>query len=190
MYAFGVSNRLGSRSTATVIPEFVPRNQTTLEPLTAREVDFCLALEPKESTHEFLAAQDLQAVNQSLYTALLSRPIAVSIETKRPVPHGGGVDQLMVWTRAWFARVSCMAPEAAMPTLPVVRIIRHTWDMRWVWMEPGDVPKMRYTPAVFLGRSDDLPGMYRILAGIRALARWVEDVFEPWTSETFQIRGV
>ena len=73
--------------------------------------------------------------------------------------------------------------------MPVVQIIRHNWDMRWVWMEPGDVPVMRYSRRIAFGNTGDLVGMYRIMAVVRALAEWVEHVFEPWSSKTFQSPG-
>lgn len=135
---------------------------------------------------EFIDEQDLQTVNQTLYSPLRTRPIAVSIEAKSQAPHTTGRSQLAIWTYAWFARVTQVAPNAHIPALPLLRIVGHDWYVLWAWKNSEDPLRMTLTSDLAFGHTRSFHGVYKILAMLRRLAKWVEEVFQPWAAERFK----
>ncbi|KAL2758834.1 hypothetical protein ACRALDRAFT_207957 [Sodiomyces alcalophilus JCM 7366] len=180
-------------NSATIVPEYVPCNLQTGEPLQSQNVDFCLALEPEEAMRLFVDRQDLRTINQTVYNPLKKRLIAVSIETKSLAKHTTGMSQLAIWTYAWFARVTQLAPNAHIPTLPLLRIDGHEWHIMWAWKHSEDPLRMTLTSERSFGHTRNLLGVYRILAMLRRLAKWAEEVFQPpslqklplWTRTSF-----
>lgn len=135
---------------------------------------------------KFVDRQDLQTINQTLYSPLKKRPIAVSIETKSPASHTTGMSRLAIWTYAWFARVTEVEPGAHIPALPLLRIVGHDWYVLWAWKHSEAPLRMNLTSDLHFGHTRGFHGVYQILAMLRRLVKWVEEVFQPWAAERFK----
>ncbi|SPN99771.1 uncharacterized protein DNG_02622 [Cephalotrichum gorgonifer] len=171
---------------ATIVPEYVPRMLKTGEPLQSHKVDFCLALEPERTIMDFIDEHHLQSINQTIYNPLRTRPIAMTIETKSQTPHTTGTPQLAIWAYAWFSRIAQIAPNAHTPAMPLLRIVGHEWYVLWAWKDSESPLRMTVTSDLALGHTRNLHGVYKILASLRRLVKWIEEVFQPWAAERFQ----
>ncbi len=162
----------------------VPSVATT--PMQSKLVDYVMTI---DSSFDFrnrvvakLSSQRfVPSINQTSAEWIRFNPIAVSIETKR-----GAVDedtayvQLGMWTAAHFAKLRQLTQDrsAALPVLPLVLVQGHEWKMMLASMKPD--PRIEMLADLPLGDTRTLSGVYRVIAAIRRLAKWIDEQYRPW----------
>ncbi|KAI0100316.1 hypothetical protein GGR51DRAFT_564128 [Nemania sp. FL0031] len=126
-------------TTAKIVSDVVPRtgNAESGGGTVAKLIDFCLTIEPKDpvQVENILFQQpnyQLRTFNQSMYTPLRFRPIAIAVESKIDTASSTGETQLAIWTRAWLNRMSMLLQlpynaSLSSPPLPLIRIQSHMW---------------------------------------------------------------
>ncbi|KAI1394965.1 hypothetical protein F4819DRAFT_492948 [Hypoxylon fuscum] len=199
-------------TTATIIPALLPRNAFTGDPLSSRLVDFCIALESdtahKETIKQLLASQPaaLRSLNQTMYSPLRFRPIAIAVETKTDTATETGESQLAIWTKAWLNRMKLLGAKN-IPPLPVLRIKGHDWFLLLAWEEheqehehgqeqdqeqdrDRDREQQDAEPSLIIlaempiGDTRSILPLYRLINVLRRLARWADGPFRDWHEST------
>ncbi|KUI73353.1 hypothetical protein VM1G_09051 [Cytospora mali] len=143
-----------------------------------------------QALHEaiLLQPQDKQFINQTAYTAIFDRPIAVSIETKVSGTSEDGRIQLSTWTAAahrrikeFFIYTASVLGQEVMPiniiTLPVILVEKHHWKLMFICDREGS---LEILDGLDIGNTESLIGMYSLVEVLRALADWTQDVFAGW----------
>lgn len=174
-----------------------------------KKVDFCLYLSPDEAG-DTVAASVIQeyrrrlpcaVVNYTDFVPLRSRPVAVSIETKRRgadqpaeaglqmgtchaaqwnllsrlvVNHGTGTDE----DKGQGVGVGASGKALdSLPFLPGVVVNGHSWNFVATTREGRKT--ILWQERCFGDTSNPL-GVYKVVAGIQRLARWARDIYWPW----------
>ncbi|EOD47902.1 hypothetical protein UCRNP2_5351 [Neofusicoccum parvum UCRNP2] len=171
--------------------DLVPRDSQGL--LTeSKLVDYCIFLRCPQLEPALLAAlsaeQPLSVPQSANHTALVPlryQPIAVSIETKTP---SGNDDyaraQLAVWGSAHLERLRRLRRGARPPTLPLLLVSGVDWDLYFVRAaDDGPAGGVQMLGSHRLGDTKSVVSIYKLLAGLRALARWAETEYREWWRE-------
>ena len=171
-------------TTAKIIREYLPTN------LQAKMVDFCIYIMPETDDITFNATKRLRGVlpcnviNHTDFPPLRSRPIAVSIETKRR----GGAQlataelQLGIWHAAQWKLLEDLVARSGgsfdgLPFLPAIVVQGHDWSFAAttreerntvLWLERG------------FGSTSSHLGVYKTIWGLQRLAQWASNVYWPW----------
>jgi hypothetical protein len=152
----------------------------------ARQVDFCITIGNTRSARERVEAYIEQvgriSINHTSANYLKLTPIAVSIETKKErSDEGGAMQQLGTWVAAQFALLRFLVGEGgALPPLILVTVQGHEWKV----MVATSTGVPREHGVIFrdisIGESDTLLGVCRILQGLRRIAGYIIEEYEPW----------
>ena len=122
------------------------------------------------------------SINSTSAEWIRFNPIAVSIETKREADHRDLADvQLGIWTVSHFLKLQQLTQDpstAKLPVLPVISVVGHQWRLMLAYMTPG--PRLEMLSYVLLGDTLTLAGVYRVVAALRRLAKWVDEQYRPW----------
>ena len=109
------------------------------------------------------------------------KPIAVSIETKRgAISQDEAYLQLGIWTAAHFAKLRQLMQDscAALPVLPVLFVQGHEWKLILAIMTSES--RLEMHAYLSLGETGSLAGIYRVLASLRRLSKWIDEQYRPW----------
>ncbi|EXK76784.1 hypothetical protein FOQG_18478 [Fusarium oxysporum f. sp. raphani 54005] len=171
-------------------------------------VDFCIYIDPKKDPSYGEAESDLDVlskillcgvINHTDFFPLRNRPIALSIETKKP---GDAWDkaklQLGTWDAARWAflrhlvetykaqkaRIRDQNP-CPMPMditklpdfLPGIIIQGHDWNLVITTQQAG---RTMLWQRVLMGSTQSTKGVYQIICCLQLLRQWAEDSFWPW----------
>ncbi|EEU33909.1 uncharacterized protein NECHADRAFT_55889 [Fusarium vanettenii 77-13-4] len=123
-------------------------------------------------------------INHTEYQALRFRPIAISIETKRP--DGSSQEaraQLSVWTTAYIARLRELAATSTGGldiTLPILTVRGGQWELSFI-IDKADAIEMVTLPPI--GDTRSIVDCYKVIALIRWLAVWSVTVFRKWMTD-------
>ncbi|KAI1739303.1 hypothetical protein F4680DRAFT_466463 [Xylaria scruposa] len=176
-------------SAATIAPGFAPKISTfDGDKTVSKTVDFCLTIEPECPEHvlEICFNQPIYeqwTINQSKYTPLCYRPIAIAVTTNVNTSSNTGEIELGIWTKAWLNRMCMlrgmpMDTDPSLPPLPLISIRGHDWYVLIAYYECQTTDSSR--PELILwgeqpiGNTRDLIGAYKLLKSIRLLADWAE----------------
>jgi hypothetical protein len=149
----------------------------------------------KRAVHSQPAGQ--QTINQTTFTPLCRRPLAVSIETKCDGSSEQGRLQLAIWAAAWHERmrrlvidvpaaqgdegveagVQGVGETKGVATLPLLLIVDHAWTLSFV-CDRGD--RLEIVGDMRIGDTQSLLGLYTLVAAVRELGLWVEGPFCDW----------
>ncbi|KAK5651501.1 hypothetical protein OQA88_11955 [Cercophora sp. LCS_1] len=186
-------------TTASIIETYLPNRAG------AKKIDFCISIDPTsasdpgaaESIETLRKALPLHSVNHTDHAALQSRPIAISIETKRT----GQSDeeaalQIGTWQAAQWNLLTHLVnlcrqrdlednsnddrwttEQPSLPFLPAVIIHGHEWRLAATTREGKKT--ILWTDYPF-GSTRDVMGIYQIIMGLQRLNRFVTDTFWPW----------
>lgn len=61
--------------------------------------------------------------------------------------------------------------------MPLLTVQGHSWKMMLAVAYPGRIEMLGGLP---LGNMTTVTGIYQVLAGLRRLARWVDEIYRPW----------
>ncbi|PSN58778.1 hypothetical protein BS50DRAFT_509817 [Corynespora cassiicola Philippines] len=122
-----------------------------------------------------------RTINPSDYSPLCYNPVAISIETKSPDgSKENGEVQLSVWAMAYFNRLRTLTQDPVSITLPLILVS----DEHWKLMFARDLENaIEIIDAVDFGDTRDIIGCYKILAALRLLCGWAEEIFLGWFSD-------
>ncbi|KAI1176125.1 hypothetical protein F4777DRAFT_578359 [Nemania sp. FL0916] len=108
-------------------------------------IDFCLTIEPDhlDRVNSILYHQPnhrLWTLNQTMYTPLCFRPIAIAAITETEAPVLSADRRLGTWINAWFNRMRLLLnlPHDTSPTslpFPLIRIRGHDWYVNIAYLE-------------------------------------------------------
>ena len=120
------------------------------------------------------------SINQTASEWVRFKLIAVNIETKR-----GAVDedkahvQLGTWITAQFARLRQLtSSDTEFPSLPVLSVQGKRWLLMIASMKANG--RIDLIDDLMLGETDSVAGVYQVMAALRRLAQWVNDMYRPW----------
>lgn len=191
-------------TTANMIKEYLPTNTP------GKKVDFCLYLSPDEAGDAVAASviQDYRrrlpcaVVNHTDFVPLRSRPVAVSVETKRRGADQPAEADLQMGTchaAQWnlLSRLVMDHETGAdkgngksrgvggkaldrLPFLPGIVVNGHSWNFVATTREGRKT--ILWQERCFGDTSNPL-GVYKAVAGVQRLARWARDIYWPWYRE-------
>lgn len=168
----------------------MPDEMTTSQ---AKFVDMALLYRPTDpESPDLIALENLlrslppatASLNQSDYGILQQFPAPVSIVTKKP---GGDVEeakaQLGVWTASWYERLRNLCPneKQRLFDVPLLLVEGDRWSLYVACEEKSAIHN--YGPEE-LGSTNSIAGLYRLVAILKAIGKWVEIHFWPWFSKT------
>lgn len=165
-------------------------------------VDYTVNLAPDDEMYEkiLLVIQNqphgLQTINQTSFTPVRFRPIAISIETKTPnASEEEAMIQLGMWVAAHFKRIRMFSRgELVTPTLPLLYVSSAQWSLLFAIDRGKHVvcPSIRTSclpvshiwqellGKLNIGDTDNVVGCYKLLASLRCLCEWVTTTFKDW----------
>ncbi|TKW55343.1 hypothetical protein CTA1_11867 [Colletotrichum tanaceti] len=170
---------------ATVIPRY------RIGRVPGRKVDYVLSIEPANDASDGPAAVaavtqlrlrlDEESISHTSFLPLSSRPISVSIETKRGGDHEKKAQlQMGVWQAAQWKMLSQQVDAQALAQLafiPGVVIQGHQW--RLVATTYRDHKTTLWTARQF-GSTETPLGTFQAIAGLQVLQHWTGEVYWPW----------
>ncbi|KAI0115522.1 hypothetical protein GGR51DRAFT_503309 [Nemania sp. FL0031] len=190
--------RVWPATTATITPEFLPRDVMTGGLPSSPLVDFCIAIESgieeKRIIEQLLASKSDSScsINQTSYPPLCSRPIAIPVEFKTDDTEEPGEIQLAIWTKAWLIRMKALN-ATDIPYLPLLRIEGHNWFLLLAWEEytqdrhDGEheeqhrgEPTLVIMSKLPIGGTECLLDVYRLVKVLQRLSTWANGPFRQW----------
>ncbi|KAK5987432.1 hypothetical protein PT974_11559 [Cladobotryum mycophilum] len=180
-------------------------------PTTSKKVDFCIYIDPENDDETWKSLEPsvvaLQialpenALNFTDFIPLDRRPIALSIETKKPSEGFEGAKvQLSVWLLAQWTFLRCLAKppgssggegegdreeehgagswtELLPAFLPGIIIQGHDWHLIITTPEGED---MIFWGKVTIGSTSSSKGIYRIIRTLQVLREWAKESYWPY----------
>lgn len=183
-----------SRTTASLIPGYAPVSGSTVH---NKRVDFCcyLDLEVNPDALESLRARVRTTTNRYInhtdYLPLLDRPLCLSLETKQTGEDWkNGLGKLTSWFAGQWKRVGELTDASAKDSshifLPGIVVQGHAWY--FVAATQGQVQhhgakEIILWHKVSIGSTDDVQGIYSVIAAIQRLVHWSAHTYWPWFRE-------
>ncbi|KAH6866134.1 hypothetical protein B0T10DRAFT_502817 [Thelonectria olida] len=151
-------------------------------------VDYAMFINPDKDGDPGLhdAVEHLQqdtpdaTVNHTPFIPLSSRPIGISLETKRQDGAGDkAVLQIGIWQASQWKLLSKRAGEAIeeLSFIPGIVVEGHQWKLVATTHKGGNT--ILWTSQVF-GNTLSPFGTFQAMAGVRRLRRWMAEVYWPW----------
>lgn len=154
-------------------------------------VDFAIIVRPQESSpledsiERKCDSVPSKTINQTDVSYIRNKPIAISIEVKRPAGNEDvSVVELQTWVTTHFNMLKVLlcsnnTLSAELPILPLIQIQGHVWNL-WIAEYKHESNQIIIHRRIPLGSTDRIVGIYQIIASVRRLARWVAEEYQPW----------
>jgi hypothetical protein len=125
-------------------------------------------------------AKKIRSITQTMAEYARFTPLSVSIETKRgAIGEGEAHIQLALWVSAHYAKLRQLTEKGTqMPWLPLLKVQGHDW--KFLLAEHVDVEQIVILKEVRVGSTDSIQGIFQVIAALRRLARWTDEVYRPW----------
>ncbi|KAI9731062.1 MAG: hypothetical protein M1818_007919 [Claussenomyces sp. TS43310] len=168
-------------------PSLLPTIAATSSILQSKMVDYALVLEPQRPFEariiETLRREGKPSINQTNAEYARFAPIAVSIETKRAaIDETAANVQLSMWVAAHMARLRQLAAAANTnedpPGLPAIIVQGHDWKFTLAYAYNRE--RTVVLKDILIGATNSMMGLFRLIAGLRRLARWVDEEYRVW----------
>lgn len=154
----------------------------------SKMVDYAMVIRPAQDLlyriKDLLRETDGFSINHTDARYVRFKPIGLSIETKR-----GGIEedkaniQLGTWVSAHFAKLSqLIRGNGNLPSLPLIIIQGNRWE--FMIAHKVNARQIQIYRDQSLGDTESILGIYQLLAALRRLAQWMDEVLRPWF-ETF-----
>lgn len=156
----------------------------------SKMIDFALFVEAdralRERIRSKMIATGASGVNIFDYGFLRFEPMGVIFETKRSaVGEDEALAQLCLCACAHYARLRQLASaaldETSMPALPLIRVQGQAWIFLLA-VPQADRSIVVYRELV-IGSTGSVIEAYSVIAAVRRLAKWVDEVYRPWFVE-------
>ena len=154
-------------------------------------VDYCINLRPGSTLQTRIEnylrplPASFQSINQTMFSYLRKRPIAINIETKKPFSGGEEADiQLATWAGAGLRRMRLILDEegcqeggnrAKIPALPALS----GHDLYFLAFKEEEERNVMYGK-LRLGGSDTLLGVFQMYAALDVLTEWADKEYREW----------
>lgn len=120
----------------------------------------------------------------SSYARLLTKPIAVSIETKtNDANESEGTVQLALWVATHFNRLRALHSgelgrrrQVSMP-LPLIAVLGSQYRL---YFAVDDEDEIRILGGKCFGDTESLLGCYQVLGVLKGVCEWIRDIYVPW----------
>ncbi|KAI4130890.1 MAG: hypothetical protein LQ338_001487 [Usnochroma carphineum] len=157
----------------------------------SKMVDFGIVIQPRALSSlwrkilEKCKAQPYYTINQTGANHVCKVPIAISIEVKRA---GGSEDEALVqletWVTAHYNNLKVLLRSGAsadvkLPILPLLQTQGHDWSLMIAEFKTEESLIILHRN-IRLGSTNDILGIYQIIASLRRLAQWVSEEYRPW----------
>ncbi|KAL8787746.1 MAG: hypothetical protein Q9213_002066 [Squamulea squamosa] len=156
----------------------------------SKMVDFGIVIKPRELSPlwtkivEKCKTQPYQTINQTDAPHLCKSPIAASMEVKRT---GGNVDEALVQLETWVTAqynhlkllLSSVGSAAELPILPLLQTQGDEWRLIIAEMN-SEGNRIILHCHIRLGSTDNILGIYQIIASIQRLAKWISEEYRHW----------
>ncbi|KAI4241581.1 MAG: hypothetical protein L6R42_011227 [Xanthoria sp. 1 TBL-2021] len=157
-------------------------------------VDFGIVIQPQTRSTlwkeivEVCKSQAYHTINQTDAPHLCRTPIAISMEVKRA---GGSEDEALVQLETWVTAhynnlkvlLGSSGQEVDLPILPLVQTQGHEWRLIIAEMKSEENLIILHR-GIKLGSTDNVLGIYQIMASINRLAQWVSGDYRTWWTRT------
>ncbi|EXA31106.1 hypothetical protein FOQG_17673 [Fusarium oxysporum f. sp. raphani 54005] len=143
-------------------------------------VDFCVIYKPERGSpveraiEEICQTRPAQSINHTDLGDLCKRPIALSIETKRPnIDRDNATLQMGTWQSAQWRSLQHKRSPSFRPIdfLPGIIVQGHDWQFVASILDENDKPVL--LKGVQLGGTDSELRIYSLILGLRRLKRWI-----------------
>ncbi|KAL9103924.1 MAG: hypothetical protein Q9163_001072 [Psora crenata] len=124
------------------------------------------------------------SINAASQDYIRFNPIGVSIETKREAGNPDeAVLQLGKWTIAQLNRLKQLINDESVepPAFPLVIIVGHSWRLFLAHMTSAST--LSIMGYILPGDTNDIAGLYKVIAAVRRLAEWVDQDYRIWFKE-------
>lgn len=159
--------------------------------MSAKLVDYAMIInpphqaEPGESAiYDAIAAKEIAtaglSINQTNAEYVHRKPLVINVETKAGAKGDVKVRiQLGTWLVAHFKRLRQLTTETAqLPSLPVLSVQGKSWWLLLATLRPSG--QIHLIEGRMFGETSSVLGVYKVVAVIRRLARWIKDDYRPW----------
>ena len=152
-------------------------------------VDFAITINPDDVLRERIRRtlgdkKDVdRSLNQTYARHMLYKPIVFSIETKIPFTGGEISDvQLSAWQDAWTTKISQLLEangkaKVKIPTMPLLSIHGHDVHISAFFLRETE---SQLLGKLYLGSTDTIQGIYKILKGLEILVDWSNTTYGEW----------
>ncbi|KAL8759705.1 MAG: hypothetical protein Q9199_000577 [Rusavskia elegans] len=172
--------------------DLLPKVQGTS--VKSKMVDFGIVIQPRRRSTlwkeivEVCKSQAYHTINQTDAPHLCRTPVAISMEVKRA---GGSEDEALVQLETWVTAhynnlkvlLGSSGQEADLPILPLVQTQGHEWRLIIAEMKSEENLIILHR-GIKLGSTDNILGIYQIIASIDRLAQWVSGDYRTWWTRT------
>ncbi|TKX25075.1 hypothetical protein C1H76_2661 [Elsinoe australis] len=176
---------------AKIMPQYIPRAPDGIAPLSGKMVDFALTLNPDAKITAMFNKLPFQpgigkCFNHTNHAPIVSRPIAISIESKSERGDSQyGITQLQTWVAAHYNRLQdVIGPEVKVedfPTLPLLLVQGPRWNL---YMAQRRCIEGIWETVVFetitIGETISPSGCCKVLAVLLLLMQWAASDFREW----------
>ena len=166
--------------------EFLPKKDGKL--LSDKRIDFAIVIDGEQAALEQDILDFLQTrhpgelcINPAHHDSMQTNPLAIMIETK--TDDGKTTDghtQLSTWISAQYQMYRRLAPQAkTYPALPLLYIKGHDWNL-YIAEPAKSLKHVDIWHKLHFGSTETVCDIYKILAALKRLIQWVEEVYKPW----------
>ena len=129
---------------------------------------------------EKCVAKNTRSISQTMVEYARFTPLSVSIETKRgALGESEAHLQLALWVSAHYAKLRQLTRVGTeMPLLPLLKVQGHDW--KFMLAEQVDDGQIVMLKELRLGSTDSIQGIFQVIAALRRLALWTDEVYKPW----------
>lgn len=152
-------------------------------------VDYAIIIEPPKDMRGCVRKQarrhGVHSINHTAQEHICHDPIAISIETKRrAIEEDEAEVQLSNWVSAHFTHLRLLSSDygelssESIPALPLILIQGDVW--RLCIAKSESLHELHIIKYQVIGNTETILGIYKLLASLRRLARWVRHDYWPW----------
>ncbi|KAK8152102.1 hypothetical protein IWX90DRAFT_445995 [Phyllosticta citrichinensis] len=156
----------------------------------SRIVDYAIYLKISASKRleALLGTTDTESVNATAYEVVRLRPIAVSIETKKPdtADANKALTQLATWTSLQLKRFQQLTPGKELLRVPMILVLGFDWDLYFFVPTDDEYVHAKIYGPVSIGNTRTHLNTYRLVQSLRAVAKWTATKFDNWWTQALE----
>ncbi|KAH7169697.1 uncharacterized protein B0J16DRAFT_351742, partial [Fusarium flagelliforme] len=172
---------------ASISKPFIPStSESSYYPTTkTKMIDWGISIFPPETIAEHISRMinnlpvSQRSINQTIYGPVRNTPIALPIEIK--IASGSLEEargQLGLWIAAWYTRMNALKScNEGMIAMPMIIVMEHEWKLLFAVDRRESIDIVE---SLAMGNTMDLQGLYKIVAVLRVLGRWMEAEYLEW----------
>ena len=175
---------------------FLPRNARSDASVLAGMIHLVMIIEPEEQStldekiwsvmRDQKIETGFRSVNCTAEYYVRQKPISFSIGTKTGESKESGMEQLKIWMCSHFRKLkSMLRTKEDLPSMPCILIDGHRWSWLMFHLVAGKGKHESYYlwGPHDMGTTQNITGLYKILACLRRLAKWTKEDYLKWFDE-------